>query len=642
MSVEFEQNYNMRVRSLCPALAEIARVELNEDTKSLEESIRCLKQWIQKQPHLRARTDDQWLAAFLRGTKFRLEQTKSKMDLYYSLRSTAPYLYNIKYYDPKVIEIINIGCTLILQKTKNPADPRVIIYRLGLCDPKKFSLIDILSVFGFQEQICFMEDDNFVVSGAVNVVDLTGSTLAHYTSTSIKQIRNIIRANQEAVPLRIKSMHFINTSPFLETFLNISKRFMSEKSKNRIMIHNKNIESLHEYVPIEVLPEEYGGTGDSIQSCIDHWKKKMSDYSSFFEDDLKFGSDESKRPRKSITQFVVSNGFKIISRRISCVKDIGLNCIKIVVCYKNKLTIPQMIRELSPELAKIAKNELNENPTQVASDLQNLKEWISKQSHLRARTDDQWLIALLRGCKFSLERVKAKLDLFYTLRTTAPEVTLRQKPTEPQFLEFLRLGTCVILPQPKNSLSPCVILIRAGEYDPDKYNVADIMCILYYLVQILVIENDTATVMGTVIAVDYQNVTLNHLTQASPSLLKKLVAVSQDSLPLRLKGSHHVNVPSGIEIIFKLVSGFLGEKARERLKIYKTNEDLLKNLPKEVMPTEYGGTGGPLNDIIEYWAKKIVEYRPWMEKEMEFGTDESKRTNENMSNKGSFRKLDID
>lgn len=47
------------------------------------------------------------------------------------------------------------------------------------------------------------------------------------------------------------------------------------------------------------------------------------------------------------------------------------------------------------------------------------------------------------------------------------------------------------------------------------------------LLQILVIENDTATVMGTQIAVDYENVTLNHLTEATPSMLRKMVAVSQ-------------------------------------------------------------------------------------------------------------------
>lgn len=45
-----------------------------------------------------------------------------------------------------------------------------------------------------------------------------------------------------------------------------------------------------------------------------------------------------------------------------------------------------MIRELSPGLAKIAKNELNENPNQVPNDLMNIKEWISKQPHLKART----------------------------------------------------------------------------------------------------------------------------------------------------------------------------------------------------------------------------------------------------------------
>lgn len=45
-----------------------------------------------------------------------------------------------------------------------------------------------------------------------------------------------------------------------------------------------------------------------------------------------------------------------------------------------------MIRELNPELAKIAKKELNENPKQIDADLQQIKDWISKQSHLKART----------------------------------------------------------------------------------------------------------------------------------------------------------------------------------------------------------------------------------------------------------------
>lgn len=46
----------MPVRPLAPALAEKARIELGEEPEILEENIRHLKQWILKQPHLRART----------------------------------------------------------------------------------------------------------------------------------------------------------------------------------------------------------------------------------------------------------------------------------------------------------------------------------------------------------------------------------------------------------------------------------------------------------------------------------------------------------------------------------------------------------------------------------------------------------
>lgn len=46
----------MPVRPLHPELQEKARLELGEDPETLEENIHHLKQWILKQPHLKART----------------------------------------------------------------------------------------------------------------------------------------------------------------------------------------------------------------------------------------------------------------------------------------------------------------------------------------------------------------------------------------------------------------------------------------------------------------------------------------------------------------------------------------------------------------------------------------------------------
>lgn len=44
------------------------------------------------------------------------------------------------------------------------------------------------------------------------------------------------------------------------------------------------------------------------------------------------------------------------------------------------------IRELSPELAKVAKDELGEEPARIPADLQAIKEWLTKQNHIIART----------------------------------------------------------------------------------------------------------------------------------------------------------------------------------------------------------------------------------------------------------------
>lgn len=58
-------------------------------------------------------SDDQWLLAFLRGTKFSLERAKEKLDLYYSVQAIAPELFKIKHTDPRFNEIWNLGLVVL-------------------------------------------------------------------------------------------------------------------------------------------------------------------------------------------------------------------------------------------------------------------------------------------------------------------------------------------------------------------------------------------------------------------------------------------------------------------------------------------------------------------------------------------------
>ena len=100
-----------------------------------------------------------------------------------------------------------------------------------------------------------------------------------------------------------------------------------------------------------------------------------------------------------------------------------------------------IIRPLTPGLKKIAIEDLNEDPERLEEDVLTLRQWVHKQPHLRARTNDQFLLAFLRGSKFSLERAKQKLDRYYTLRAAIPEVFCdRRRVNDPVMQEILNLG----------------------------------------------------------------------------------------------------------------------------------------------------------------------------------------------------------
>ncbi|KAJ8961947.1 hypothetical protein NQ314_005866 [Rhamnusium bicolor] len=69
---------------------------------------------------------------------------------------------------------------------------------------------------------------------------------------------------KEAYPVKLKEVHVVNVSPFVDTIINWVKPFLKEKIKNRIHVHS-DFETLYKFVPQDVLPEEYGGTAGKIQ-----------------------------------------------------------------------------------------------------------------------------------------------------------------------------------------------------------------------------------------------------------------------------------------------------------------------------------------------------------------------------------------
>lgn len=53
--------------------------------------------------------------------------------------------------------------------------------------------------------------------------------------------------------------------------------------------------------------------------------------------------------------------------------------------------------------------------------------------------DDQRIMTFLRGCKFSLEKTKRKLDMYFTMRTAVPEFFNDRDVTRPELQEILKI-----------------------------------------------------------------------------------------------------------------------------------------------------------------------------------------------------------
>lgn len=99
-----------------------------------------------------------------------------------------------------------------------------------------------------------------------------------------------------------------------------------------------------------------------------------------------------------------------------------------------------LVRPLSAQLQKVAIEELGEVPSRIDKDLEDLKAWIKLQPHLRARTDDQYLIQFLRGCKYSMEKAKKKVDYIHAIRTKWPEMFHIIDLDDKRFRDFYNTG----------------------------------------------------------------------------------------------------------------------------------------------------------------------------------------------------------
>ncbi|XP_071526874.1 alpha-tocopherol transfer protein-like isoform X9 [Panulirus ornatus] len=303
---------------------------------------------------------------------------------------------------------------------------------------------------------------------------------------------------------------------------------------------------------------------------------------------------------------------------------------------------------LSEELQQRAKEEINEDPERRAQDIEHIRDWLKHQPHIKARTDDWTILRFLRGCKFSLERTKEKLDMYYTCKTLCPEWYKNRDPQDKKLRSILELGMFLPLPGYDHK-GRSVILTRIGQFDPSTATMDYLMKASSLIFDVWMEEDEQASVTALVSVEDWADLQFSHVVLFTPTFAKKCMTLFQEGYPVRPKGLNYINTPAAFDTVFNIFKSFMKEKMKRRVHIHGSDlESLYKEVPKEVLPVEYGGTNGTIEEIKKYWLDRVDARRDWLLDDENYGVDESKRPGKAKTSadlfgiEGSFRKLTVD
>ncbi|KAM0729321.1 Retinol-binding protein pinta [Formica fusca] len=269
-----------------------------------------------------------------------------------------------------------------------------------------------------------------------------------------------------------------------------------------------------------------------------------------------------------------------------------------------------VIHNLTVEQKEYAAKVLNETDENRENAIAEIKRWI-QESDLRSRTDDFFILRFLRTCKFNIENTKKRLQNFQKLRANHPEWYANIDPLHPKLQELLDLGIC--LPLRKLDDQGRMVIIARLVHNPDIFTLSDVIKIFNMIAELAIRDSVETSLYGFVIIADFGHITLHHIAQMRPRIVMNALYAWQGCYPVRIKSLNFINVLDIAKALMIIIRYFLNDKLKQRLHIYtcKTMHDCFINMPANILPVEYGGTDGTIQELTEFWKKVVEENRDW-------------------------------
>lgn len=152
----------------------------------------------------------------------------------------------------------------------------------ALCNPRIHKGDDIIQAFTCSG-LELLRTDQAPRNGLVLVIDASGFGFRHAREFTMGRIYMFLQLFLSSYPVKYKGFHILNNAYIFDTILALIKQLIPKKLRERIHLHGSNYESLHKFVPKEILPERYGGHLTEDEAYNLEFEQMLLDKTEYYE-----------------------------------------------------------------------------------------------------------------------------------------------------------------------------------------------------------------------------------------------------------------------------------------------------------------------------------------------------------------------
>ncbi|TGZ57799.1 hypothetical protein CRM22_009855 [Opisthorchis felineus] len=327
------------------------------------------------------------------------------------------------------------------------------------------------------------------------------------------------------------------------------------------------------------------------------------------------------------------------------------------------------VKSLTPFYRNLAKKEIGENAEHVMAHLTSFKRWLAASPHLKIPQDlnqksrgslirmhaaeafaeqqscvDTFLLSFLRYAHYDHALAQRRIDNFCTLRYSDKHISPwyeYPKLDDPRLEKYLNAGIFVPLGFMDNGMY--VILIRLASWSPAELDQVSMRAMNNMNFERLLFDQ-RCQIGGFTLLIDMAHTTMEQATQWGDfKHAKSAFKLMQESSPGRVKNLIFYKETKLFDFAFKLAEVWLSEKMRNR--VTRVKDDInkaFKKIPglKDVLPTEYHGKNGTLEEALSRCNRELREFYADGNVLQDIAVDESKRPSSARNYIREYKELD--